>query len=219
MAAAFVPHEHLADAATALAQLRADVGRNPGDQLRWNQIKEHSRRLRIVRALRDLRWLTLSAVVVCKQHLPEAGFNDDLGYLYTLRFILEGLSWFTRDNGRTLDYTVSHIVRLKLEKLRAYEQILRTHPNGKIAWAWLDPAGARVNQPNRIELLQLGDLAAASSVATAFEPDRFGNTERRYLVELGPPLYRRNGNLTSYGLKMHPWSDCTRAAYPWVAAL
>lgn len=218
MAAAIVPTENLPDAVGALAGLRVDTGRNPGDVLHWNQIKQHSQRLRVVQSLGELPWLTVSAVVVCKQHLPETGINDDRGYLYTLRFLLERLSWFARDQDRVLGMTVAHVVRFKLEKLRAYEQILRTDPSCQIAWSALDPAGAKIDQPTRIELLQLGDLAA-SSIATAFEPDRFGNTEQRYLTELSPCLYRRKGNLTSYGLKLHPLSDSTRAAYPWVAAL
>jgi hypothetical protein len=54
----------------------------------------------------------------------------------------------------------------------------------------------------------------------AFEHDTFDNTETRYLVEMSPRLYRKpDGKLTSYGLKMHPWSDSARAAYPWVTAL
>lgn len=153
-----------------------------------------------------------------QRHLPDTGLNDDLGYLYTLRYLLERLSWFARERNLVLEVTLAHVVRFKIEKLRTYEQILRADPTCQIAWAWLDEAGAKIDQPNRVELLQMGDLTA-SSIATAFEPDRFGNTEDRYLRELSPRLYRRKGNLTSYGLKLHPWSDSTRAAYPWVAAL
>ncbi len=76
----------------------------------------------------------------------------------------------------------------------------------------------RIDQPQRVEELQLADLAA-SATAAAFEPDPFGNTEPRYLRELAPRLYRHKGNLTSYGLKMHPWNAATQTAYPWVHAL
>ena len=162
MAAAIVPRENLGDAAAALAQLRKDIGRNPGDTLRWNQIKTHTKRLRVVQTMRELPWLTVSSVVVCKRHLPDSGFDDDIGYLYTLRFLLERLSWFARDAGRVLDCTLAHVVRFKLERLRTYEQILRADPNCKIAWQSLDPAGAKINQPNRVELLQYGDLTASS---------------------------------------------------------
>lgn len=115
--------------------------------------------------------------------------------------------------------TLSLVVRFKIAKLRAYEALLRQSPGCQVAWQWLDPAGLAIDQPHRVELLQLAD-AVASATFLAVERDTFDNTETRYLIELGPRLYRRpGGKLTSYGLKMHPWSDSARAAYPWVAAL
>jgi hypothetical protein len=64
----------------------------------------------------------------------------------------------------------------------------------------------------------LADIAA-SATYQAFEPDQYGNTEPRYLQELTSRLWRPpSRQLTSYGLKMHPWNDTTKAAYPWVAA-
>ena len=62
----------------------------------------------------------------------------------------------------------------------------------------------------------------ASATGAAFNPDRWGNTENRYLIEISPLLYRHGSSstsLTSYGLKMHPWNTNTKAAYPWVATL
>jgi hypothetical protein len=60
----------------------------------------------------------------------------------------------------------------------------------------------------------------ASGTFQAFEPDKFGNTERSYLTELAGCLYRRPlGPMTSYGLKIHPWNSSTRSLYDWVTAL
>jgi hypothetical protein len=219
MSAVVVPDEHLADAAAVLGQLRTDLGRRPGDILHWRNVKGHSQRLRIVQTLRDQQWLTISSVVVCKQHLTGTALDDDTAYLYTLRYLLERLSWLARDQRRVLGYTLSHIVRFKTAKLRAYEDLLRHSPDVRVAWDWLDPKGGRIDQPSRVELLQLADSAASATFA-AFERDTFGNTESRYLVEMSSRLYRRpGGKLTSYGLKMHPWSENARVAYPWVATL
>jgi hypothetical protein len=84
-----------------------------------------------------------------------------------------------------LSYTLAHIVRFKIAKLRTYEQILRQAPDCQIAWSWLDPAGGALDQSNRVELLQLAD-AAASATFAAFEHDTFDNTETRYLAEMSP---------------------------------
>ncbi len=114
---------------------------------------------------------------------------------------------------------MAHIVRFQTSKLREYENKLRGSYDCKIEWSHLDPRGGRFNQPQSLETLQLADLAA-SATAAAFNPDKYGNTEERYLKEFSQRLYRRaGGHLPSYGLKMHPWQATTKAAYPWVAAL
>lgn len=219
MSAVVVPDENCADAAATLAQLRTDLARRPGDVLHWRNIKSHSQRLRVVQTLRDQPWLTISSVVVCKNHLTGPALDDDTASLYILRYLWERLSWLARDQQRMLAYTLSHIVRFKIAKLRGYEELLRCSPNVQVAWGWLDPKGGHIDQPDRVELLQLADSAASATFA-AFENDTFGNTENRYLAEMSPRLYRRpGGKLTSYGLKMHPWSENARAACLWVAAL
>jgi hypothetical protein len=219
MSAVVIPDERLTDATDLLALLRADLKRNPGDPLHFNKIKHHAQRVRASQALGAVDWLTISSVVVCKRHLTGEPLADDVAYLYTLRYLLERLSWLARDNGRELSYTMAHVVRFKIAKLREYESRLRSLDSCQIAWPWLDPRGGQIDQPNRVEQLQLADIAA-SATGAAFNVDEFGNTETRYLREMAPRLYRRQGgNLTSYGLKMHPWNETARAAYPWVAAL
>lgn len=108
---------------------------------------------------------------------------------------------------------------VKLSDLRKYENILRRLPGCEIYWPALAAGGGTIEQPQRLEELQLADLVT-SATAAAFHSDHWGNSEPRYLSTLAPRLYRRRRSpLTSYGLKMHPWSDSTKAAYPWIAAL
>lgn len=58
-----------------------------------------------------------------------------------------------------------------------------------------------------MEVLLTADIAV-SATAKAVEPDRYGNTEPRYLENLRPRLYRRPlGNITSYVLKTLPTSE------------
>src|SRR5215467_4719268 len=108
-----------------------------------------------------------------------------------------------RRGADAVDYTLAHIVRFQIAKLREYEARLRADRNCSIKWDYL--RAGKIDQPHRVEELQLADIAA-SAIAAAFECDRFGNTEPRYLIEMAPRLYRQAGNLTSYGLKMHPWN-------------
>lgn len=221
LAAAVLPSNAQSKAADLLSQLRRELGRRPSDELSWKNLRSHSKRLHVARTLsQQSTWLTVSCIVVCKNVLP-GKLNDDMSYLYTFRFLLERLSWLARDSRATMNYTLAHIQRFKIAKLREYETVLRQRDDTSIEWGYLDPKGGDMDQPSRKELLQLGDLAA-SACGAAFNADEYGNTERRYLQEMSPCLYRRGtsqSQLTSYGLKMHPWSESIRAAYPWVAAL
>ncbi|SDT36438.1 Protein of unknown function [Jiangella sp. DSM 45060] len=222
MSAVVIDESDLPRARAFLASLRSELGRAPGQTMHWRNVKHHPERLHVAKSIGAQDWMTVSNVVVCKRALTASTqLNDDQAYLYTFRFLLERLSWLARDQGAELKYTLAHIRRFKLAKLRDYEERLRRQPDGacKIAWPALDPAGGSLDQPSRNEYLQLAD-SVASATALAFEKDRFGNTEQRYLQELAPLLYRRgSAPLTSYGLKLHPYNDMTKAAYPWVAAL
>jgi hypothetical protein len=219
LAAVVIDDADLPAARATLAKMRSDLGRRPGDTLSWKNIKSHSQRLRAAQLL-AAGPLTISAVVVCKRHLVGHLPTEGHAYLYTVRFLLERLSWLARDRMAEVDYTLAMITRFKLSTLRSYEARLRSNPACSIAWGSV-PRPGKIDQPNREEFLQLGDLAA-SAIGKAFELDSFGNTERRYLQELVPRLYRRGSSatsLTSYGLKMHPWNAGCQTAHPWVATL
>jgi hypothetical protein len=219
MAAVVLDASDLTAASQMLSRLRTDLGRRPTDPLHWRNLKSHSQRLHAAQIVGDFEKLTVSSVVVCKRLLSEAPIRDqDAAYLYTLRYLVERLSWLARDSGTSLTYTLAHIVRFKLGKLRQYEAALGREPHCKIAWTHIGGPGS-LNQPARVEHLQIADVAA-SAMYQAFEPDPYGNTERRYLEAIVPRLYRHPpGPLTSYGLKMHPWNEKAKSAYRWVADL
>ena len=219
MAAAVVADAHLSAMADLLGQLRSDLRRRRGDPLHWQNIKGHAPRLHVAKTIGNQPWIVVSAVVVCKRQFAATLPSEEHAYLYTLRLLLERLSWLADSRGAVLSYTLAHIVRFELAKLRQYEAALRKRPDCNIIWSALDPRGGRIDQPIRVEGLQLADLVA-SAVFRAFEPDEYGNTEDRYLRQMSTRLYRRPERpITSYGLKMHPWNENTKAAYPWVAAL
>ncbi|MFF4765097.1 DUF3800 domain-containing protein [Streptomyces sp. NEAU-H3] len=217
MSAVVVEDTDLGTAAQFLADLRQATGRGPGVHLHWQNFN-HVDRVHAAQSLGAQPWAKVSTVVVCKRHLPQTTMNEDHFYLYTLRFLLERLSWIARDSDTVMTYTVAHIVRMRLSQLRQYEAALRGQQT-QISWSALDPRGGRIDQPKNLELLSLADIAA-SATFSAFNLDKHGNTEERYLRSLAPRLYRRPpGMITSYGMKMHPWASSTKAAYPWVAAL
>lgn len=206
--------------APLLARLREATQRRVDDHMHWNKIRPHAMRLHVAQELGRQSWLRSISIVVCKRHLPDTNMTPSQQYLFSLRMLLERASWLARDSGKLeTDYTLAHIKGFKLSELREYEEKLR-QVSTNIAWKSL-PRPGKIGRPQEIEGLQLSDLAV-SAVGSAFNLDAFGNTEDRYLRELSPIIYRgpkQRGTLTSYGLKMHPWGEDTKAAYPWVAAL
>jgi hypothetical protein len=213
----------LHQAGEVLAQIRRDLGRGPEDELHWTNIKTHSQRVRAVQILGLSSFITMSTVVVCKRRftLPQPYWrNDDDTYLNTLSMLLKRLSWIAGTSGTVMSYTLAHIVRFKLETLRRHEAALRG-TTYEIDWSALDPRGGAIDRPANNGHLQLADLAA-SAIAAAFEPDRYGNVEPRYLLALAPRFYRRSDlPLTGCGLKLYPEPGGTQEvrAFPWLGEL
>jgi hypothetical protein len=142
-----------------------------------------------------------------------------MAYLFALRLLLERVSWYAQSTNRVATFTLSHIVRFELAQLRDYENRLRNLSGCAIAWECLDAAGGRIDQPSRVEQLQLADICA-SGIGRAFESESPEGPTDMYLRAIAPSLWRGSTNtLTSYGLKMHPWNQATQSAYPWIHTL
>jgi hypothetical protein len=201
-----------------LKRMRIATRRGEGHELHFNKLANEHRHV-VSSMLGQETWLRVSSVVVCKNHLPHDDLTDDERYLHAFRLLLERVSWLAKDYGETAYYTLAHIQRFKLSTLRAFEARLRSIDT-EIRWTNLDPAGGQLNHPKTLELLQLADIAASSTGIAFNPPMNTGVAEPAYLMNLSPALYRRaGGKLTSYGLKMYPWWESTKAAYPWVATL
>jgi hypothetical protein len=197
--------------------IRAEVER-PGRSISWKDIRSHSQRLHAVQSINNTSWLRTITVVVCKRSLERNKMSSEERYQWTLRLLLERLSWLARAGGEPVHTVVSHIRGFEPENLARYQQILQGMET-KIAWKWLDPAGCEVVSFDSREELQLADIVA-SAASCAFEQDRYGNTERRYLREMRTPMWDNDGGaLTTYGLKVHPARALDSLAYRWIKDL
>ncbi len=218
MAAVVVDDTHRPAVQGRLASIRHHLGKPPGTVLHFaSNIKEHGARVYVCQELGSLGDVTITNVVMCKRlwtSAPLLTADVSAVYLYALRFMLERLSWIARDRQDKLIITLAHVKSFPYQLLNAYLTRLRGTPTS-IEWAWIQDI--RINQPMKLELLQVADIAA-SSVLRAFQPDRHGVTEQRYLTELSPRLYRRPpGAITSYGMKLHPASASSH--FRWVSLL
>lgn len=201
-----------------LLRAKQHLNRRPEHELTWKQLKRHHREP-ACELLGEMTFARVISVVVCKRHLTSPRrMDDDSAYLYALRFLLERVSWLARECEIQSDLTIAHRIRFKREKLTLYQERLLAIDT-QIAWQHIDFASADISTPKRMTRLQIADLAA-SATAASFEPDASGIPHPEYVQAFKDILWiRPPGKLTSYGLKMHPWSESTKAAYPWVAAL
>lgn len=212
-----------AQARNELAALRQELGRGGGSLFGLGRAQalhfrklSHSHKIRAAQALNGSSIAVVSNAIVCKLRIQQPLPTGDLAfisqpdpmYLYSLRLLLERVSWYIRDNGGGSSIvTFAHVKRFRPEKLHDYRDAL-TASGTEIHWPSFMGHKFQVADMRSIELLQFADMAA-SALLKAVEPDAFGNIEARYLLEMREKLYRRAGGaITSYGLKVFPVSEC-----------
>lgn len=202
---------------TRLAALRDVLRRHPGHVLHFVKFS-HSQRLKAAQDIASFPIAAIVNVVIHKdligQPMPagETAYipHPDPMYLWALRLLLERISWFATDNGGTdAIVTFGHLKGFRAKKLHDYRKALETSDGIAIRWDLFEGHPFRIDNPESVELLQVADTTA-SALFRAVEPDAYGNTERRYLEELAPKLYRPpgRGNITSYGLTVFPSRVC-----------
>lgn len=198
-------------------QAAQDIGRPSGTAVHWVNVRGHSQRRHLIRAVASQDDLTTITVVICKRHLPNANAIRNGTYLYswTLRLLLERISWFAKDHHAETTLTFSQIKGITPATINAYLSLLQSGTTN-IEWKHLRTP-ARIDTPPRRRMLQIAD-AASGAVLQAFEPDEFGFTERAYLDDIKPRIWRRyqTHSLVKSGLKLGPWPDSDEQTHvPW----
>jgi hypothetical protein len=132
-------------------------------------------------------------------------------YLFATRMLLERISWLCRDasdrhgdGDGTCEVIFSNRTNLSYEEMRDYLALLEARSQDidcRIDWTVNRPERIRSLHAHQSKGLQIAD-AVASGFFSAFEQDRFGNTEDRYAKLLIPRSYRHNDKLNRYGVKV-----------------
>lgn len=219
VSAVIVADQHDAATRNRLAEIRELLGRDRNHVLHFRKLK-HVPKVRACMEVANLDNACVTNVILCKRRLqaklPDGSGahikNPDPMYLYAIRLLLERISWFIDDAGASNKaiVTLGHITRFKSEKLHEYRANLEfLSDTNEIRWDVFAGHPFRLAATNEVELLQLADIAA-SALFAAIDPGKLGITERRYLDELAPLIYRRRGNVMSYGLKVLPDDEGNR---------
>jgi hypothetical protein len=134
-------------------------------------------------------------VTVCKRSISQPGpgagnviTTPDGMYLWCLRLLLERVSWLVRDDPRDgwAQVTIAHLKRFKREGLDGYVEKLRGSQGVKIAWSVLPAGSFRISTPEKVDMLQVADIAVSASFK-AVEPDNYGHVARLAQQPLGAP--------------------------------
>lgn len=172
----------------------------------------HGQRLMAAQSLARLP-IRVTSVLSAKRPIPSGMYTEkNQLYFYMTRYLVERLSWLCRDfrklvpegDGR-VKITFSRRGGMSYEAFQDYLRRLKNTAEGdvRIHWPVIDIETVEARDHSTSASLQLADIVA-SSVASAFEPDRYGNCEPRYAEALLPITFNRNGNRLSYGLKIVP---------------
>ncbi|HUT99165.1 MAG TPA: DUF3800 domain-containing protein [bacterium] len=185
----------------------------PKKPVHWKRLK-HDKKVVLADKMASLP-IRCIAVAVDKTALlePEKFTESYRLYFYSIRFLLERVSWLARDSGKgsvgdgKIELVFSNRSGMSYEKLDQYLRKLKNQRDSgidiRIEFDFLDLEGRKTWRPGKSAGLQAAD-AYAGSLFNALEPNRYGNVETRYIATFKPVIYNRQGNTWGYGIKITP---------------
>lgn len=212
-----VPDGAQSIALTAWEKAAGEIGRQPGQVVHWQNVKNPGQRKHLAATIASIPDLEIISVVLCKFHLPNARRIRESGALYnwSFRLLMERLSWFGRSKGAQVGVTFSQVAGLDPRILLRYVRLLESQQDDWIEWRHLK-LPPKVDTPANRRMLQIAD-SSSGAVFAAFEPDDYGFTEQGYLELLRTSLWARpHRPLSKEGLSLGPWpSDACAEEHPW----
>jgi hypothetical protein len=187
----------------ALQQARKEFGFQTDKVLHFADLS-HERRVRLAQILAGAPLVAFTAVLCKKAGPDKRPWQPEKLYNWMIRIVLERASWYFRDVGRIGSITFAHVKGMKTDKTHDYVRRLQGIATS-IEWSHLH-IPVKFGAPQTDESLQAADTVS-SAAGQAFQQSSLGICEPRYLKELGPILWRRQGTLLGYGLKLQPALD------------
>lgn len=132
-------------------------------------------------------------------------------YHYTIRYLLERISWLCRDARPSPGNPICRLVFAKCKNMKyaGIQNYLRRLQAGegdddiRINWPTIDIENIIVKPSSELLGLQIADCVA-SSVYQGLELNPHGRTEPTYVRHLRRRTYHRGNNYTTYGMKIMP---------------
>jgi hypothetical protein len=200
----------------AVDDLRQLLNRPPPKPLHFRHLKHNARRA----AMDKLATYDFVFSIVALWKPPGSGPGKQFPrapymYNWACRLLVERLTWYSNDRGRQVNLFFSNRATTSYAQLHTYMNWIQNDAACQIRRGCINRFQP-VNQT--VKLIQVADFYTSASFM-ALERDPFGNAEEDYLLRVKQQLYRRNGNLFSYGFKGWPPNGLDHQRYPWLATL
>jgi hypothetical protein len=194
-------------------RVRQLLGKPENKPLHFRDLK-HEQRLPLINEIASAD-LGASTIFIQKHSLnePEKFQERYRLYFYTVRILLERVSWYCRDRrlttnagDGTAEIIFSNRSGMSYAEIIGYFNYLKSQSvqrDVRIHWPVIELGRITAFSPNKRMGLQIAD-AVASGFFYAMEQSRYGFTEDRYARLLKPVVYQRNGRFLGYGLKFWP---------------
>lgn len=168
-------------------------------EIHLRKTTDFMKRAVIVRELSDMPFVYMNVIVDTSKFDETKIPNPMIAYNYVCKYLLQRVSWYLRDHGKTADIMLSarstsrdgELIDYIKDKLLPYpangiEGQLFCKITAKTAATW--------------DMLQLADVCATSTFLT-YEVNGWGFCTPCYMSAISNHLYNRNGRIDTYGIK------------------
>jgi hypothetical protein len=193
--------------------IRSYLGRPPKKTLHFRDIR-HEQRLPYINQVSKAKLKAVSVFVYKPSITEPENFNTRYRlYFYSVRYLLERVSWFCRDHRLSKDQgdgsaevVFSNRSGMSYDEMKNYLDLLKLQSDLRdirIDWNVIKTDQIVAWSSGRRMGLQIADAIASSSYY-AVQDSTHGFTEDRYIRMLKPVIYKHKGQYLGYGLKFWP---------------
>jgi hypothetical protein len=208
-----VPTHHDIELANIIDAHRKRYNLHAKKTLHWRDIP-HNQRITLVQDIAKSPARIVAVCVLKTALLEQEKFAEKFRlYFYAVRYLLERVSWFTRDHSRrtsegdkTAQLIFSNRGGMPYDELREYLRLLKQRLQSghevRIDFNFLREP--ETYSPGKYRGLQLADACASGLLNGLQAHQKLGTIQPAYANILCPIFYRHGGRTLGYGFKLVP---------------